>query len=239
MGRIRFDGLVFSRYVASCWIVAYHYWPSGSGGVAGMAGVTANDAVKDKFLDVCRFGTLMTQYFFLLSGFVLAIARLSSSTPDALKPTWRYVLERLTTTYPAYLLSLVIMVFNLAGGTGLSIASRADWYNFVLHCTLLQAWWPNMICGANTFEAQGRIGPSFISGGTHWNVPAWFMSALAFYWVLFKPLYRALRALPRSMLVPTAVLLWACSGAAGLDMWIWGIDTADAPHDFYRYNPFM
>jgi|MDSX01.1.fsa_nt_gb hypothetical protein len=35
--------------------------------------------------------------------------------PDDLKPTWQYVAERLTNTYPAYLLSLVLVLFNLAG----------------------------------------------------------------------------------------------------------------------------
>lgn len=242
MGRVRFDALVFSRYVASCWIVCYHYWGAGGGGRSAFAGVSASPHLLRQLCRVFRFGTFWTQYFFLLSGFVLAVARLSSKKPDELKPTWRYVCERLTNTYPAYLLSLVLMVFNLAGSStypSFLYASRADWINLGLHAFLLQAWWPPMVCGSAVWHERGRIGGTFVSGGIHWNVPAWFMSALAFYWVLFAPLYRALRALPRRALVPAAVALWLCSGAAGADMWLRGVRTKDAPHDFYRYSPLM
>ena len=63
----------------------------------------------------------------------------------------------------------------------------------------LQAWWPKMICAGNS---TGRfLGFRYRTSAVHWNVPAWFMSALMFYWVLFAPLYRALRRIPRKYLL--------------------------------------
>ena len=238
MGRVRFDALVFSRYAASCWIVAYHYYTPAGGGVYQWAGVDVSATQKHTAIRVFRFGTFLTQYFFILSGFVLAVARLSSSRPDDMKPTWQYVAERLTTTYPAYLLSLVLMLFNLAGSDSFTYAAWQDWVNYGMHLTLTQAWWPNMICAA-AGKQDGRVGGKFYAMAVHWNVPAWFMSALAFYWILFKPMYRVLRRLPRRTLLPAAVGLWASSGAAGVDMWLRDLSLVDAPHDFYRYNPLM
>lgn len=124
------------------------------------------------------------------------------------------------------------------GTSAFNYAAWQDWVNYGMHLTLTQAWWPNMIC-AKYGKQDGRVGGKFYAMAIHWNVPAWFMSALAFYWILFKPLYRILRRLPRQALVPTAVGLWACSGGAGMDMWFRGLSHADAPHDFYRYNPLM
>lgn len=229
--KVRFDGLIFSRYLASCWIVAYHFYGQASWTHADpeTAGVNIPHYMKRELTRLFGWGTFWTQYFFFLSGFVLAMARLSSRRPDELKPTWRFVAERLTTTYPAYLLALVLMLFDQA--PQMARATRYDWLNFGLHLTLQQAWWPRMIYA--TWSHDG------MTGMVHWNTPAWFMSALFFYWLLFKPLYRLMRALPAPSLVPTLLALWACSAAAAIDMHVKHVSPTQAAHDFYRFNPFM
>lgn len=233
----RFEGLVFSRYVASCWIVGYHYYGHASfdGPEAETGGVALSTSQQDIALRVLGWGTLWTQYFFFLSGFVLATARLSSARPDDLKPTLRFVADRLSTTYPLYLLSLVLMLWNRAYAFGYMTAT--DFVNLGLHVLLLQAWWPDMVCAWRT--SQHYAGHTVNTGMIHWNTPAWFMSALLFYWFLFKPLYRCLRLLPRRYCVPAFVGLWCCSWAAAVDMRWRGLTPKTANLDFYRYNPLM
>lgn len=229
--KVRFDGLVFSRYLASCWIVAYHFYGQASWTRADpkTAGVNIPLYAKHRLTRLFGWGTFWTQYFFFLSGFVLAMARLNSRRPDDLKPTWRFVAERLTTTYPAYLLALVLMLFDQADQ--MARMTRYDWLNFGLHLTLQQAWWPQMIYA--TWSHNG------MTAMIHWNTPAWFMSALFFYWLLFKPLYRLMRALPAPSLVPILLALWACSAAAPIDMRLKHVSPTQADHDFYRFNPLM
>ncbi|KAJ8609814.1 hypothetical protein CTAYLR_007187 [Chrysophaeum taylorii] len=233
----RFDGLVFSRYVASCWIVAYHFYGQLNVGdpQPQTAGVKLSDGDERLVLRVFSWGTMWTQYFFFLSGFVLAVARLKSAKPDELKPTWLFLAERLTTTYPLYFLSLVIMVFNRL--PDLYYATRADWINLGLHVGLLQAWWPQMVCASSV--EQKLFSREFDTGLFHWNVPAWFMSALAFYWILFKPLYRVLRKIPDNLLWVVFCGLWMTSWTAALDMKIRNLPPSRVHHDFYRYNPLM
>ena len=122
MGRARFDALGFSRYAASCWIVAFHYYAAGRSLRSHWAGLGAGVDAKATLVRLFNFGALLTQYFFLLSGFVLASARLSSSRPDEPKPTKKFVAERLATTYPLYLLALTLMLFYVAGGQGMAYA---------------------------------------------------------------------------------------------------------------------
>ena len=240
--RVRFDGLVFSRYIASCWIVAHHFYGQTTFEypAAATAGVTLKHAgAKDAFR-VFNWGTFWTQYFFFLSGFVLAVARLTSAKPDDLKPTWRFVLERLTTTYPAYLLALMLMLFN--EGPRFATIQVADWINFGLHLTLLQAWWPQMVCASTT---EVKIPLSFFKDDVttariHWNTPAWFMSALAFYWLLFKPLYRCLRRLPSASLIWSFLGCWLLAWLPAIDGLLFRSGPIDIPRDaLYRYHPLM
>ena len=55
MGRVRFDSLVFSRYVASCWIVAYHYYTPNGGGIYQWAGIDVSESEKRSAIRIFRF----------------------------------------------------------------------------------------------------------------------------------------------------------------------------------------
>ena len=186
----RRNALGVSRYIASCWICAFHYYKGfGSENRYGIA-VTGNYWPSAGAWDGARhyfsWGCTWTSYFFFLSGFVLALSRLDSSSPDKLKPTLRFVADRLVTTYPIYLLGLLLEVVYVADK--LYEYGRMEWVTFLKHILMVQSWWATQ---AMTFWQQQE--------------PAWFMSALLFYWAIFNVSYRVLRRLPSMALWPAMV----------------------------------
>ena len=186
----RRNALGVSRYIASCWICAFHYYKGfGSENRYGIA-VTGNYWPSAGAWDGARhyfsWGCTWTSYFFFLSGFVLALSRLDSSSPDKLKPTLRFVADRLVTTYPIYLLGLLLEVVYVADK--LYEYGRMEWVTFAKHLFMVQSWWATQ---AMSFWQQQE--------------PAWFMSALLFYWAIFNASYRVLRRLPSMALWPAMV----------------------------------
>ena len=186
----RRDALGVSRYIASCWICAFHYYKGfGAENRYGIA-VTGNYWPSASAWDSARhyfsWGCTWTSYFFFLSGFVLALSRLDSSSPDKLKPTLRFVADRLVTTYPIYLLGLLLEVVYVADK--LYEYGRMEWVTFLKHILMVQSWWATQ---AMSFWQQQE--------------PAWFMSALLFYWAIFNVSYRVLRRLPSMALWPAMV----------------------------------
>ena len=197
----RRNALNLSRYLASCWIVAYHYYSIFGDPYVYSTAVTADywpskhawEAARDWF----SWGSTWTAYFFFLSGFVLTVSRLDSSAPDELKPTPRFIADRLVTTYPVYLLGLLFEVAYDARinfePTAYTAYSLVSWRTFAKHLLLVQAWWPNEVVENWTQQE-----------------PAWFMSALLSYWAVFGAFYRA-RAGCRPPRPGHAAALWACS----------------------------
>lgn len=192
---------MFSKYIASCGIAMFHWYdrvPAKHMPNFVSAG-SPFDMDNPRFHQCMHWFATLTSYFFVLSGFVLTMARLTSPDPTKTKKTWVFVAERLTTTYPAYLLSLGIMVLMLSAK--LYEVSASDWRSLALHVTLTQAWVP----------------PDSTRRGVVWNGPSWFMSALFFFWLLFRPLYYWVRCLPATCLWPAFFACWFASCAAWLD----------------------
>ncbi|KAJ8599292.1 hypothetical protein CTAYLR_006791 [Chrysophaeum taylorii] len=237
--RRRRDALVFSRYVASCGIAIYHWYDRvPATHVPGIVSAGSPFNMDDRRAHgIMHWFSTWTSYFFILSGFVLAMARLTSDNPDDVKSIPFFVAERLTTTYPAYALTLVGLLLLLFAE--LYQLSSGDWVSFFQHVALVQAWVPP--------DSMRSPGPQE-NFSIVWNGPSWFMSALLAYWVLFKPLYFGLRRLPKPLLWPALVLCWVASGAAGLDAYFdhplaRGLAPPRWPRnaksfaDVYHYNP--
>ena len=201
------------------------------------AGLAPGLTASSRFHDTLHWLSTWTSYFFVLSGFVLTMAKMTSKDD---KTTIRFVLERLTTTYPAYALSLALVL--LVTGPDLWLLTRSDWHSLGWHLGLLQAWVP-------PDSARGRYLPG---KAMVWNGPAWFMSALLFYWILFKPLYYMTQRAPRLWVGPLALICWLMAGLAWCDSRLFGHAVARGlmprswPHDdpkawadVYHYNPLF
>eukprot|EP00928_Gymnodinium_smaydae_P087403 TRINITY_DN71671_c0_g1_i1.p1 TRINITY_DN71671_c0_g1~~TRINITY_DN71671_c0_g1_i1.p1 ORF type:complete len:455 (-),score=33.20 TRINITY_DN71671_c0_g1_i1:96-1436(-) len=143
--QVRFDALDGMRYVASCNICVHHLF---------------QDAFHVPF-----WGSTWTQFFFLLSGFVLTTSELLRPSANSIS-TVEYLKKRLSSVLPIYWFWFTFKTLQLG------IPSHAhDRMCYALGAVLLHAWYPSCIASWD---------------GTMWHV--WFMSALFGYWLLVRPL---------------------------------------------------
>jgi peptidoglycan/LPS O-acetylase OafA/YrhL len=148
-----------------------------------------------------RGGYLAVQTFFLLSGFVLAQSY--SQTRWNRQTLTKYAIARVARTYPAYLLSLVMVswfVFEFLLRPGRTMGEKAA------------------VLGNYAFVLQGWTGSLSVG----WNTPAWSLSCefffyfcfpLVFVWLGRGGLRRILPALGASFVVP---ILLAHAGVPGI-----------------------
>jgi peptidoglycan/LPS O-acetylase OafA/YrhL len=113
---------------------------------------------------VFHWGFTWVPWFFMLSGFILCTAELRKPRSEGV---FDYVSRRLVTIYPLYAFS-VLFAFGISQRQGFS--DRPPWI-LVLQAWLLQAWIPQ----ATEFSLQ---------------MQCWFLSCLAFYWLIFPFLMR-------------------------------------------------
>lgn len=122
--------LGFARYLASCHVVAGHWY-------AG-------------FSDFARWGFTWVPFFFIVSGFVLTFSRLTSQNPERTEPIHRFVWKRLGSVYPLFVLSLVMLLF-VESWHGHPM-STTTWVSLPFSLLLMQAWtWHSLDCQPSEF----------------------------------------------------------------------------------------
>jgi peptidoglycan/LPS O-acetylase OafA/YrhL len=152
----RLNALNVARFLASCHIVLGHMFAKG-----------ATDNVY-----LFGWGFTWVPWFFMLSGYVLAHARLAAADPAATDHPIRHLAKRLAGIYPAYAVGLVVsLVARFARN-----AAQPNFGVLMLQTILLQTWSP-------TTAEQGL------------QMHCWFLSAMVLYWCFFGPVYRAVRKL--------------------------------------------
>lgn len=175
-GAPRLEALDAPRWIASIQIVLFHFYGFGWGG-------------------------MWTQFFFMLSGFILSYAEMARPPLPADKvSTLQYVRKRLIVVYPCYLLSILLTAFANTG------QDPFEWAILPLHLLLMQAWFP--IC--HHFPERGYISCS----AWRWNGEAWFISVLMFYWLILRPLANLMRRL--SLIGAFTVVCICCFLSFGL-----------------------
>lgn len=211
------DALTGARFLAALWVVIYHY--NGRFRFTTTAQEQAYVAGPHSPLDLfISQGHIGVDFFFLLSGFILAYTYLDNN--GAVRGGTRaFWVARIARIYPVYLLGLIVGFgpylaesHGLLGVFGSGLA----------HIFMLQAWLPQTL---------------------GWNQPSWSLSVEAFFYALF-PLLAPLiaRAQRRSLwqilacswLVFALVLLalWAIGTGGNLTgLWWWG--------DVVRYLPLF
>jgi peptidoglycan/LPS O-acetylase OafA/YrhL len=171
------------RFFAALFVLAFHY------------GDEAPVALRELHGFFTR-GYLATDFFLLLSGFVLARAYGAAVLNGAVSHG-RFIAKRLARNYPAHLITLTGLVLAVATsdliGHHLSNPGRFAWSAIPAQLLLIQGWG--------------------VEGGT-WNVPSWTISALIVCYAVFPWLWRVIKRIEQ----PAACLTLALAVILGGDL---------------------
>lgn len=148
------------RFLASAFIVLFHFGPDAPVPLA-------------RLQEMFGSGYLATDFFLILSGFVLARAYGGAVTGGmGLGP---FMARRLARIYPAHVITLAALVAILLSAAAVGVApahpEHFEWAALVPNLLLVHAWG---------------------YGGDTWNIPTWSLSALAACYLAFPSLWRAI-----------------------------------------------
>ncbi|MFC5372273.1 acyltransferase family protein [Brevundimonas faecalis] len=149
------------RFVAALFVVVFHFGDSAPIPLQAMHGFLGR-------------GYLATDFFLILSGFVLAKAY-GAAVASRKVSLGRFWMKRFARCYPTHIITLAMLVVMVlaAGYLGLSATNegRFDLAGLPAQIFLLHA---------------------FGIGGGHWNVPSWTISTLLICYAFFPTLWRAM-----------------------------------------------
>ena len=173
------------RLLASLLIVVYHFGAEGPMRI-------------ERFGQVFSRGFLATDFFLMLSGYVLGRAY-GASTLTGRISHGRFWMRRVGRVWPGHLIVLAMMavlvlVLN-ALGTDAHKPSRFAWDQLPVQALLVHAW---------GFNSDG------------WNLPSWSLSALIVCYAVFPWLWRAVDKVQRPWVLPLigALAFAACEVVA-------------------------
>lgn len=149
------------RFVAALFVVVFHFGDTAPIPLQSMHGFLGR-------------GYLATDFFLILSGFVLAKAY-GAGVASGKVSLARFWLKRLARCYPTHIITLAMLVVMVlvAGAVGIQATNegRFDLTGLPAQILLLHA---------------------FGLGGGHWNIPSWTISTLLICYAFFPMLWRAM-----------------------------------------------
>lgn len=164
------------RFAAALFVVVFHFGD-------------AAPVPLQSFHPFLGRGYLATDFFLILSGFVLAKAYGAGVASGAVS-LGRFWSKRFIRCYPTHIITLGLLVLMVAGGALLgfqpSEAHRFDWSGLPAQILLLHA---------------------FGLGGGHWNIPSWTISTLLICYAAFPTLWRLILRIGRPATALTLGLL--------------------------------
>ena len=195
--------LTFTRFIAAMTVVFFHY------------GQTIFPANIPFLYENITAGPIAVGYFYILSGFIMAIAYYETDENKRLKfKKATYWIARLARIYPVYIIALLIVAAAKFKTLG------QDWETLPLHLVLLQSWVPGYPITLNT--------------------PGWSLSVEAFFYLCFPFLLLWIYKKGSKSFMIVAIILWFITQAILL---LKLNSDAYAPksllHDFIYYNPLM
>ncbi|WP_312148290.1 acyltransferase [Brevundimonas sp.] len=156
------------RFLASMFVVLFHF------GDEAPIPLHALHSVWER-------GYLATDFFLMLSGFVLARAYGAGVASGRITPV-RFWLKRFARSYPTHLITLLILVLLVLEASAIgrtpAHAERFEWSGLPAQILLLHA---------------------FGLGGGQWNIPAWTLSALLICYAFFPWLWRGMLRLSSAL----------------------------------------
>jgi peptidoglycan/LPS O-acetylase OafA/YrhL len=168
---VRGGALDFLRFLASLLIVLYHYG--------------AESPMRiERFGQVFSRGFLATDFFLMLSGYVLGRAYGRSVLSGRVSPT-QFWIRRAGRVWPGHLvvlalLAVLVLILNMVG-TDAHKPSRFAWDQLPAQALLIHAW-------------------GVPSDG--WNLPSWSLSALIVCYALFPVFWRSVSRVRHAWLLP-------------------------------------
>lgn len=197
------------RFVAALFVVVFHF------------GDQAPVALGDWHPFLER-GYLATDFFLMLSGFVLAKAYGPAVAAHRIS-LGRFWSKRFVRCYPTHIITLAVLAAMVGLGAVLGFASdnagRFEWSGLPAQILLLHA---------------------FGLGGGHWNIPSWTISTLLICYLFFPGLWRAMLRIT----TPAAALglgLFVLVTSDLLSLTLLGTEQFDLPFQwsFFRAAPLF
>jgi len=184
--RPRLEGLPSLRGFAAVPVVLFHQ--------LGLLQIKSADTAPRWYRALIEFGHIGLEFFFILSGFVLAYVYAYADRPIDRRRFWRARFARL---YPAYLCSLVLLapVYFWTESQEPTFTPGSFGLKAGLALLLLHSWVP--------------------SAALAWNFVGWSLSVEAFFYVLIPWLLPMLMRISKRQLVVLSALLWSVPVIAG------------------------
>lgn len=176
-------------------------------------GATAFPASLSWLHESVTAGPIAVNYFYVLSGFIMAIAYYQIQ-PDKPLNKRRYWIARFARIYPVYLLALLLMA---AANSKELLQSPLT---FPLHLSMLQAWIPGYPMTLNN--------------------PGWSLSVEAFFYLSFPFLLALIYKTGLKYLAITCIVIWLVTQYVLISGINSAEYTAKSLlHDFVYYHPLM
>ena len=195
----KINQLTFTRYIAAITVVFFHY---------------ASDIESFNsypFNKILLSGPTMVTYFFVLSGFIMA---LNYHCYDKQFNTLNFYIRRFARIYPVYIFSVFLM-----GSVVIEIGNNTL-FAFILNIFMLQAWIP----------------PYPIT----FNYPGWSLSVEAFMYLIVPLLVMASTTFTKKQTLTIGILFWLFTQIIHIWVInSYTIISPSINYDFYYYNPLI
>lgn len=164
----KLDQLTTTRFIAALSVVLFH---------------SVRNLGVFKFLPMLTAGPTAVSYFYVLSGFVMALVYYQPGKPFIFSKYW---LARFSRIYPVYIISFILTCLYY-----IEIMSKIKPDKVLANIFLYQAWFPRY---AQTF-----------------NIAAWSLSVETFFYVLFPFLIILLARQPVKRVIWISLIFWSIS----------------------------
>ena len=200
---MQLDQITFTRFVAALTVVFFHY---------GNQAFPLNIPLLD---NVLKAGPIAVNYFYLLSGFIMAIAyyRPNGINEKHAFNAKSYWWARFARIYPVYLLAFLFIAVTKLKEPDIGTA-------LFLNASLLQSWFPNYALSLNS--------------------PGWSLSVEAFFYLCFPFLLALIYRTGIKKITLIGLALWLSTQV--FHTFLLNSDAYQAKnslHSFIYYNPLM
>lgn len=194
------DQITFTRFLAALTVVFFHF------------GNQVFPANTPFFGQALQAGPIAVNYFYVLSGFIMAIAYFSADQSHTLNKR-KYWIARFARIYPVYLVALLLVAVGKFKEPGFTT-------ELFLNVSLLQAWIPGYPLSLNS--------------------PGWSLSVEAFFYAAFPFILLLIQHLGLKKVSLLALLIWLTTQFIHI-YWLNNnaYQAKNLIHDAIYYHPLM
>ncbi|MCK5725457.1 MAG: acyltransferase [Thiotrichaceae bacterium] len=197
---MQLDQITFTRFIAALTVVFFHY---------GNQVFPLNIAILEPVL---KAGPIAVNYFYLLSGFIMAFAYFKPEQQASFSAK-KYWLARFARIYPVYALAFLLIAVGKIHEPNFIPA-------LVLNASLLQSWVPEYALSLNS--------------------PGWSLSVEAFFYLSFPLLLLIIYRTGLKKLALFAVIFWLATQILHTQLLNSpAYAPHNTVHQFIYYNPMM